>query len=80
MLKGMSKLELFDAPPELSVAITEAQVLPRKQNCAQKLPGGKLVLKENSDPSISRITIRLTYQTKDGDRQVSGIFNLSLLP
>jgi hypothetical protein len=82
LLKSTPKAELLEGPAELTVAVTEAMVLPRYQNCAKKVPGGKLTVsaKEISDPSISRITVRVTYPTKDGDRQRSQIFNLSLLP
>jgi len=82
ILKSPPEVEILDGPPQVTAAIKEAKVLPRAQNCATPVAGGILVLsaKEIEDPSFSRITIRLTYKTRDGDRKWSQVFNLQLLP
>ena len=57
-------------------------VLPRKFNCANRVPGGTIVLtaKQVSEPVQSKLTFRVKYKTKDGDRQTSVVRNLSLFP
>jgi hypothetical protein len=82
LLKNTPEAEILDGPPGLSVSVKQAMVLPRFQNCANKVPGGTLVVsaKDIDDASVTRITVRITYRTKDGDRQRSQIYNLSLLP
>jgi hypothetical protein len=36
--------------------------------------------KEVAEPKQARLTYRLKYKTKDGDRQTSHAFNVSLFP
>jgi hypothetical protein len=82
ILKSTPEVEILDGPPGVSVAIKEAMVLPRQQSCASKVPGGTLVVsaKDIEDPSHTRMTVRILYKTKDGDRKFSHIINLSLIP
>jgi hypothetical protein len=57
-------------------------VLPRGQSCSKKVSGGVLAItaKEIEDPSFTRLTIRVNYKTKDGDRKYGHVFNLQLVP
>ena len=82
LLKDTPEAELLEGPPSLSVSVKKDMVLPRYQSCPNKVPGAKLLVsaKDIEDPSLSRITIRVTFRTKDGDRQLSQVYNLSLLP
>ena len=82
LLKGTPEVEILDGPPGVSASIKDAMVLPRRQSCASKVPGGMLVVsaKDIEDPSYTRFTIRILYKTKDGDRKFSHTFNLSLIP
>ena len=82
LLRSTPEAELLDGPSSLSVSVKEDMVLPRFQNCASKVPGGTLVVsaKDVQDPSLTRITVWITYRTKDGDRRFSQIYNLSLFP
>ena len=82
LLKSTPEAEVLDGPPGVAVTIKEAMVLPRIQNCASRVPGGTLVVtaKDIEDPSYTRLTVRITYKTKDGDRKFSHVFNVSLLP
>jgi hypothetical protein len=82
LLKEMPEVELLEGPSTLSVSVKKDMVLARRQGCPNKVPGAKLVVsaKDVEDPSLSTITIRVTFRTKDGDRQLSQIYNLSLLP
>jgi len=82
LLKGIPQAEILDGPKEVSLEVKEAMVLPRTQNCATRVPGGKLVIKAKDieEPSYTRLTIRITLKGRDGDRQISQVLNLSLLP
>jgi hypothetical protein len=82
LLTRTPEAEVVDGPPGVSVAVKEAMVLPRQQKCAKRVAGGKLVIMANDieEPSYTPLTIRVTYRTRDGDRQSSAVFNLSLIP
>jgi hypothetical protein len=82
MLKSTPEVEVLDGPPQVSASVKEAMVLPRIQNCSKEVKGGTLILtaKEIEDPSFSRLTLRILFKTRDGDRQSSLVLNLQLLP
>jgi hypothetical protein len=82
LLKETPTVEILDGPPQLSASIKEAMVLPRTQGCSKKVSGGMLVVsaKDVEDPSFTRLTLRILYKTRDGDRKYSRVFNLQLLP
>ena len=79
---GLPEVEVLEGPEELSLSIKEAKVLPRRQNCADRVPGGILMAttKDVAEPKQSRLTYRLKYKTKDGDRQTSHTYDVSLFP
>ena len=81
-LKSPPEVEILDGPLQVSAEVKEATVLPRVQNCSKPVQGGILVLsaKEIEDPSFSRLTVRVIYKTREGDRKFSAVFNLQLLP
>lgn len=81
-LKSPPEVEILDGPPQVSAEVKEATVMPRAQNCSKPVQGGVLVLsaKEIEDPSFSRLTVRVIYKTRDGDRKFSAVLNLQLLP
>lgn len=82
IMLGLPVVEILEGPPEISLSIKEGMVLPRRQNCAQPVAGGTLVIsaKEVKEPSQAKLTYRLKYKTKDGGRVRGGIYNLSLYP
>jgi hypothetical protein len=82
ILTGTPEAEVLDGPPQMTVAVKQEMVLPRRQNCAKRVSGGTLLMtaKEIEDPSYSHVTIRINFKTKDGDRKVSQVFNVRLLP
>jgi hypothetical protein len=82
MLKTTPQVEIIDGPPQVSVAVKDAMVTPRGQNCAKPVQGGTVVLtaKEIDDPSNSRLTLRIKYNGKDGNRQSSLIYDVALFP
>ena len=79
---GLPEVEILEGPPEVALTIKAEQVLPRRQGCAAKVPGGKLMLsaKEVAESKEAKLTYRLKYKTKDGDRQTSGTYIVSLFP
>jgi hypothetical protein len=82
MVVGNPEVEALDAPAEVTLTIRPEMVLPRAQNCANTVPGGTVVLtaKDVKEPKEFRLTYRVKYKTKDGDRQRSNVFNVSLFP
>lgn len=82
IMVGLPSVEILEGPPEISLAIKEGNVLPRQQNCAQPVAGGTLVIsaKDVTEPMQTKLTYRLKYKTKDGERVRGGIYNLSLYP
>jgi hypothetical protein len=57
-------------------------VLPRLQECGNRVAGGMLTVtaKNIEDPSYNKLTIRVTYRGRDGDRKYGVVYNLSLIP
>jgi hypothetical protein len=82
MLKSIPEAEIIDGPPAVTVSVREDMVLPRAQGCAKPVKGGTLVMsaKDIEDPSYTPVTVRITYKTRDGDRKLSLVINLSLVP
>lgn len=83
MLKSTPIAEVLEGPSELTVAIRPGKVLPRKQSCAKPVDGGTLVLsaaKELKSRLQGKMTIRIKYVTKDGDRQNSREIDYTLIP
>jgi hypothetical protein len=82
LLTSTPEVQVLEGPPGVTASIKEDMVLPRLQKCASPIKGGKLFLaaKDIADSSFSTLTLRITYKTRDGDRQLSHIFNLELFP
>ena len=74
--------EDMEGPTEVSVTVKEAMVVPREQNCDKPQKGGKLLFsaKDIDDYSTSTLTVRITYDTREGERKPSYSFNIILLP
>jgi hypothetical protein len=79
---GTPEVEILEGPEELTLEIKKGNVIPRAQNCAKPVPGGTLVAtaKEVTERKDAKLTYRVKYKTKDGDRQVSVVRNVSLFP
>ena len=79
---GLPEIEVLEGPPQLSLIIREEKVLPRRQGCAAQVPGGTLLLtaKDVTEKAEARLTYRLKYKTRAGDRQTSGTYIVSLFP
>ena len=70
---GLPEVEVLEGPTEVALNIREEPVLPRRQGCAAKVPGGTLILtaKTVSEQIEAKLTVRVNYKTKDGPRQTS---------
>ena len=79
---GLPEIEILDGPAGLTLSLREAMVLPRRQNCPAKVAGALLTATASDikEPIEAKLTYRLKYTTKDGDRQTSNIYGVSLFP
>ena len=79
---GNPEVEVLEGPPELTLSVKPGMVLPRAQKCAKPVRGGTLIVtaKEIDEPKQATLTYRIKYKTKEGDRQRSGTYNVSLFP
>jgi hypothetical protein len=68
IMVGLPEIEILEGPPEIGLTLREAMVLPRRQKCPAK------------EPIEAKLTYRLKYKTRDGDRQQSNIYGVSLFP
>jgi hypothetical protein len=82
ILIGTPAVEVLEGPEELSVTYKEAMQLPRAQGCPKEVLGGSVIAtaKDVDVPKEGKLTVRLTYKTKIGDRQTSDIYVVSLYP
>ena len=82
IMVGMPEIEILEGPPEVTLAIKEEMVLPRRFNCANRVPGGTIVAtaKDVKEPVETKLTYRVKYKTKDGDRQSAQTFSVELFP
>jgi hypothetical protein len=82
ILIGTPEVEILEGPPELALTVKEEMVLPRGPNCPDKVRGAILTAtaKDVKEPIHAKLTYRVKYKTKDGDRQRAGVYNVSLFP
>ena|ERR1043166_3208188 len=79
---GLPEIEILEGPAEVSFAIKAEDVVPRRFGCAGKVPGGKLTLTARgiTERTEANLIYRLKYKTKEGDRQTSNAYIVSLFP
>lgn len=82
IMVGLPQIEVLEGPPEVTLSIKEEPVLPRTQGCAKKVAGGTIMLtaKGIAAPAESKLAYRVNYKTRDGDRQTSRTYLISLYP
>ena len=82
IMVGTPTLDVLEGPEELSLALKGGTVIRRDRGCAAPLPGGQVVAtaKEIKEPKEAKLTIRLNFHTKDGERQSSDVYIISLFP
>jgi len=81
-LVALPEVEILQGPPQVTLSINEAQVVPRRHGCAAAVPGARLTLtaKGISEPIETKLTYRLNYKTRDGIRHLSHNYIVSLFP
>jgi hypothetical protein len=79
---GTPALDVLEGPEEISLTLKEGTVTRREPNCTATVPGGKVVAtaKDIKEPKEAKLTIRLNYHTKNGDRQSSNAYIVQLFP
>jgi hypothetical protein len=82
LLKSTPTVEILEGPPGITAVVNSANVVPRALGCANPVAGGKLVVsaKDIQEYSYSRMVLRVTYKTLNGDRQRAKNINLALFP
>jgi hypothetical protein len=82
ILTETPKVEVLEGPPELKVTVREDMVAPRRAACKDKIKGGVVVITANDVKARTegKLTFRVKYKGKDGDRQTAHTFNVTLFP
>jgi hypothetical protein len=82
ILTETPKVEVLEGPPELKVTVREEMVAPRRAACKDKIKGGVVVVTANDVKARTegKLTFRVKYKGKDGDRQTAHTFNVTLFP
>jgi len=77
---GTPVLDVLEGPEELAVTLKEGMKLPPK--CTKQVPGGTVVAtaKDVKAPKEAKLTIRLKFKTRVGERQTSNAYIVSLFP
>jgi hypothetical protein len=82
ILTETPKVEVLEGPPEIKVTVREEMVAPRRAACKDKIKGGVVVATANDVKARTegKLTFRVKYKGKDGDRQTAHTFNVTLFP
>jgi len=82
MLIGTPVVEVLDGPEEVTVTYKEGMKLPRAAGCAKQVLGGSVIAttKDVDRQKEAKLTVRLNYNTKMGERQLADVYIVSLFP
>jgi hypothetical protein len=82
VLTGPTEVEVLEGPDEVILTIRDEMVLPRAYNCPKPVPGGVVVAtaREVTETKEGKLTFRLKFSTKMGERQNSNTYIVSLFP
>jgi hypothetical protein len=82
LLSSFAGVEVLEGPPGITLTIREEDVVPRKQNCPNKVPGGVVVASVKSVPEnvAGILKYRVLYNTSHGLRQSNHSVQISLYP
>ena len=80
ILIGTPVLDVLEGGEDLTVAFKEGAKVPTK--CTLPVPGGTVIAtaKDVKAAKEAKLTIRLKFKTKIGDRQTSNSYVVSLFP
>jgi hypothetical protein len=83
-LKGRPTAEILVGPPQLSLSLQDAMVVPRRSdmNCTEKVPGAILSLTANNltEPFTGILVVRWRYERHTGTWHGSRTFTLEMVP
>lgn len=79
---GQPTLDVLEGIEEVTVTLKDSMILPRGRDCAKPVPGGTVVVtaKHIDEQKEGKLTIRLKFNTKQGERQDSSSYLISLFP
>jgi hypothetical protein len=82
ILTATPTVEVLEGPPELKVTVREEMVAPRHAACKDKIKGGVVVVTANDVKARTegKLTFRIKYKGKDGERQTAHTYNVTLFP
>lgn len=82
LMSGTPQVEVIEGPPGVTVEVRPVQVVPRELGCANPIAGGKLFIAAKGVEEYSRSTmvVRVTYKTRNGDRQRAKHISVTLFP
>jgi hypothetical protein len=77
---GNPVLDVLEGPEELAVSLKGGMKVP--QQCTKPVLGGTVIAtaKNVKAPKEAKLTIRLKFNTKVGERQSSNVYIVSLFP
>ena len=82
LLKSFIGVDVLEGPPNAELTIREESVLPTRQGCPNRVPGGMVVLKLK--PAAAKfegaIKYRVRYNTEEGDKQSSHSRTINIVP
>ena len=80
ILIGTPVLDVLEGAEDLTVTFKEGTKVPTK--CTFPVPGGTVIAtaKDVKAPKEAKLTIRLKFKTKIGERQTSNSYIVSLFP
>jgi len=80
ILIGTPVLDVLEGAEDLTVTFKEGTKVPKK--CTISVPGGTVIAaaKDIKTPKEAKLTIRLKFKTKIGERQTSNSYIVSLFP
>jgi hypothetical protein len=82
-MRGLPTAEILVGPPQLSLSLKEAMVVPRSlPNCKQHVPGAILSVTANgvTETSTSRIIVRWRYDKFDGVSHSGRNYGVTMTP
>lgn len=82
LITTVPEIEVMDGPPGVAVAVKEAMVVPHEHGCDKSVRGGRVVItaKDIDAYSYTRMILRITYKTPNGNLQRSQHINVALFP
>jgi hypothetical protein len=82
ILTATPTVEVLEGPPQIKVTVREEMVAPRHAACKDKIKGGVVVVTANDVKARTegKLTFRIKYKGKDGERQTAHTYNVTLFP